>query len=262
MKTKTVSILSIACVAGSLSSTTSSAASAEGWQFEVSPYLLAAGMDGTIGVKGYTTDIDVSFSDIAKNLKGGFMGLFTARKGPWKYGLEGVYMKLEDSPSGSITGPGGNVSVGGKLNSVSKMYIYQGTVGYRVLDGKTKLDVLGALRYTKLEADMTIKVQFNPGVVFPGGKLKAGGSESWTDAVVGFGVSHQVSDNVTLVGYADVGGSSDDTTYQFIAGADWEFKKDYLARFGYRYLSWDYESGGTTWDIATSGPYIGLGIRF
>lgn len=238
----------------------SATASAEGWQFEATPYLLASGMEGKAGVKGHTADVDVSFSDIMDTLDMGFMGLFTAKNGPWLFGLEGVYMKLSDSIRGSVTGPGGLVSVNGKLDSETTMTILQGTVGYRVMDGKTKVYVLGALRYTDLVADMTVKASFNPPIY--NGKKHASGSEGWTDAVVGLSVSHQLTDNFALVGYADVGGSSDDNTYQLIAGADWEFKKDYIARVGYRYLSWDYKSGDTTWDVAASGPYIGMGIKF
>ena len=238
----------------------SATASAEGWQFEATPYLLASGMEGKAGVRGVTGDVDVSFSDILDTLDMGFMGLFTAKKGPWLFGLEGVYMKLSDSIHGSVTGPGGLVSIDGKLDMESTMSILQGTVGYRVLDGKTKVYVLGALRYTNLDADVKVKVSFDPPIY--DGKTRASGDKGWTDLVAGVSVNHQLTDNVALVGYADVGGSNDDTTYQFIAGADWEFKKDYLARFGYRYLSWDYENGGTKWDVAASGPYIGLGIKF
>ena len=49
---------------------------------------------------------------------------------------------------------------------------------------------------------------------------------------------------------------------QLIAGLDWEFKKDYIAKLGYRVLDWDYEEDGVVWDMAMNGMYLGLGIRF
>jgi hypothetical protein len=237
------------------------AAESDAWQYEITPYLLAAGMEGTVGVRGVTADIDVSFDEILDSLDSGFMGIFTAHKGPWSYALEGVYMKLESEGANSVTGPFGNVTVNGALDVTSKMYIYQGTAGYRLLDGTTTVDAIGALRYTKLEADMDVRIT-TTGIVFPGGAISAGGSVSWTDAVVGAVVKHPVSDKVALIGYADVGGGGSDLTYQFIAGANWEFNKGYTAKVGYRYLSWDYEEDGTVWDIDASGPYLGLGIRF
>lgn len=259
MKSTTLAVFSVACLAGSVSPL-AFAASSDEWQFEVTPYLFAAGLKGDVGVKGYKTSVDMSFSDIWDDLDMAFMAVFTARKGPWIFGLETFYMEMEDSASGSVSGPGGVVSINGKLDATMKQYLYQGTVGYRVLDGKTKVDVLGALRYNKLEADMKVKYEFDPPIF--SGKKRASGSESWTDAVIGINILHQLTDNIALQGYADAGGSSDDTTFHFIAGVNWEFKKDYVARFGYRYLSWDYENKGTVWDTHVDGPYMGLGIKF
>jgi hypothetical protein len=232
------------------------------WQYEITPYALTAGLDGTAGVRGVTTDIDMSIGDVLDDLEMGFMGLFTARRGPWMYGLEGVYFKLEDQGSKSVTGPFGNVSVSGALQLTTKMYVYQGSLGYRVVDGATTVDLIGALRYTKLDLEMDVTITTTPGIVFPGGTRSASGSDSWTDAVVGVMVQHPVSDAVDLLGYVDVGGGGSELTYQVIAGANWEFSKGYTAKLGYRLLDWDYEEDGIVWDMTASGPYLGLGIRF
>jgi hypothetical protein len=237
-----------------------SPAATDQWQFEVTPYLLAAGMDGTVGIRGHEADVDMSFSDIWDDLDGGFMGLFTAKKGPWLLAFEGVYIKLEDGASRTITGPGGIVSRDGELDVTNTMYIAQGTVGYQVMDDRTKLYVLGALRYTDLEVEMDVDVAFSPPPF--DGSLSEDGSDSWIDAVVGLHAVHSVSDVVSLVGYADIGAGGSDLTYQLEAGVNWEFNEGYTAKIGYRYLYWDYEDGGNVWDIAVSGPYLGLGIRF
>lgn len=247
---------------GVSTSPSATAADTDSWRFEVTPYLLGARMDGTVGVRGYTTDVDASFDEILDHLDAGFMGLFTAQKGPWSFGFEAVYMKLEDGNSGGVTGPGGVVSVNGQLDVTSRLYVYQGTVGYRVLDRGTQVDVLGAVRYTDLDVDLDVAAQFTPGVVFPGGARSAGGSEGWADVVVGARILHPLTDQVALLGYVDVGGGGSDLTYQFIGGVNWEFTKNFVAKIGYRYLYWDYENNGTVWDMAARGPYLGLGIRF
>lgn len=259
MRTHTTAILSVVCL-GLAISRPGVAAEADAWEYEVTPYLLAAGMDGSVGVKGFTTDVDASFSDILENLDAGFMALFTAQKGPWTFDLEGVYMKLEGDAATTVTGPGGVVSVNGQLDVTNSLYIVQAAVGYRVLDDKTRLDFLGALRWTKLDAKLAVDAATDPPVFDTSNS--ASGDESWTDFVVGARVLHPVSENVTLVGYADIGAGGSDLTYQLIGGVNWEFKKDFSAKFGYRYLSWDYEDDGTVWDVAASGPYLGLGIRF
>ena len=253
-------MLSSLCIGAGLGLSGVTAAAGDEWQFEVTPYLLAAGMDGTVGVRGYEADIDMSFSDILDDLDGGFMGLFTAQKGPWLFALEGVYMKLEDGAARTVTGPGGVVSRTGKLDITNTMYIAQGTVGYQLMDDRTKLYALGALRYTDLEVEMDVDVAFAPPPF--GGSLSEHGSESWVDAVVGLHAVHSVSDVVSLVGYADIGAGGSDLTYQVMAGVNWEFNEGYTAKIGYRYLYWDYEDGGTVWDMTASGPYLGLGIRF
>jgi len=231
------------------------------WQYEITPYLLVAGMEGTAGVRGYNTDLDASFSDIIDNLDVGFMGLFMARKGPWSLGLEGVYIDLSNESTTPVTGPAGFRSGNGKLDVSSTMYIAQGTVEYRLVDGKTMLDGVGALRYTKLDLDMDVVIQFDEPRPFDGADSE-GGSDAWVDAVVGLHVRHSVSDKTTLLGYLDIGGGGSDLTYQLMGGINWEFTKGYTAKLGYRYLYWDYEDGGFVWDMTAKGPYLGLGIRF
>jgi len=259
MKILNTIIMLLLCSIASLN-TSYAENSANEWQFEATPYLFAAGMDGTIGVNYHDVGLDVSFDDLLDDLDMGFMGLFTAQKGPWIFALEGVYMKLEGGTSGSINGPGDRVSINGELDITNSMYVAQGTMGYRVYDGDTKINAFAALRYTRIEVEMDVTAAFTPPPF--SGELSADDSKNWTDFVAGLQVVHPVSNNVELAGYADVGGGGSDLTYQFMADVNWEFKKDYRLKFGYRYLSWDYEDKGFKWDVAASGPYLGLGIRF
>ncbi|MDX2424239.1 MAG: hypothetical protein QNK43_16375 [Amphritea sp.] len=236
---------------------------ADAWQFEITPYFFAAGLKGQAGIRGVTSDVDMSFNDIWNNLDSGFMGLFTAQNGLWSYGFEGVYFKVTDEGSKSVTGPFGNVTVDGALELTTSINVYQGSVGYRVLDDRTVVDVIGAVRYTQVKADMNAAITTTPPITFPpGGTLSASGSEGWTDAVIGVRALHPVSDNVSLLGYADVGAGGSDLTYQLIAGVNWEFVEDVTAKAGYRVLDWDYKNEGTVWDMKASGMYLGVGFKF
>lgn len=255
-------LFSLLTIVGCSVSLTAYSAETEQWEFEATPYLFAAGLNGTVGIRGVTSDVNSSFRNILDNLDQGFMGLVTARKGRWTYGLEAVYMKLSDQESKSVTGPFGHISANGTLKVTSKMYIYQGSVAYRLLDTDTTVDLVGALRYTKLDTSASLSITTNPGIVFPGGNKSASGSVSWTDAVIGVRATHRLSDEFSLFGYADIGGGGSDLTYQFMLGAEWEFAKGFTAKAGYRQLYWDYKKDGTVWDMRVSGPYLGLGIRF
>jgi hypothetical protein len=251
-----------ALTVGTVSAAQGTAPTSGDWQFEVTPYLFASGLKGDLGVKGVTTNVDVSFEDISSNLDAGFMGMFTAQRGRWVYSLDGTYMKLTDMQSKTVTGPFGVVSVNGAVNAATTLKVWQGSIGYRVLDERTKVDMVGALRYTEIKADVYVAIGTVPAVVFPGGASADGGKESWTDAVIGARVVHPLNDQWSLVGYVDAGGSSGSSTYQWLAGVNWEFSKGFSAKAGYRELSWDYDKNGALWDIKASGPYLGLGIKF
>ena len=47
----------------------------DAWQFEITPYLFAAGMNGTLGARGVESDLDMSFNDIWDRLDKAFMML-------------------------------------------------------------------------------------------------------------------------------------------------------------------------------------------
>jgi hypothetical protein len=235
---------------------------ADKWQFEITPYLFAAGMNGKTGIGPVTSNVAMSFDDIRKNLDRGFMALFEARKGPWTYGLEGVYFKLKDEGARSWQGPLGSSSTG-TLEATMTEQLYQLTAGYRVMDEHTEVDVLGAARYTQLDADLNLTVTTGPSLL-PDGSNSIGGTENWWDPVIGARVLQPLSDAWTLVGYADIGGfgAGSRLTYQLLAGANWQFSKSVSAKAGYRYLYQDYENGSFVWDMKSSGYYLGAGFRF
>jgi len=232
------------------------------WNFEVTPYFFAAGLNGTAGARGIEADVDASFSDIWDNLDIGLMGLFLARRGPWTLTFDGVYFKVADQPSKTVTGPFGQVSVEGALDVSASVTVLQPSLWYRVRDDRTKVDLGAGLRYTRLDLDLDVKISTDPGIVFPGERASFSGSESWVDLVVGAQVTHPISDRWSLMGYADLGGGGSSTTYQVLAGANWTLNDRFTAKAGYRYVYWDYEDDGVVWDISASGPYLGLGIAF
>ncbi|MCB1797455.1 MAG: hypothetical protein KDI67_01110 [Gammaproteobacteria bacterium] len=101
-----------------------------------------------------------------------------------------------------------------------------------MLDDATKVDLVGAVRYTKLATDTVVRIASVPVIVFPGGATSAEGSDSWVDAVVGARALYPDSGSLVLLGYSDVGGS--DLTCELIGGVNWNFSKGCTAIFGYR----------------------------
>jgi hypothetical protein len=189
-------------------------------------------------------------------------GELVARKGPVSLGLDAEYIRLSDDGTRAVTGPEGRATVQGKLDATSTLSILQGMIGYRVLDEQTKVDLVGGLRVTGLDADLDLDGTLSVGDAVFGKGRSLSGSRDWVDVVGGVRIAHAISDQVTLSGYVDVGGGGSSLTWQALVGVNWQVARDYTVKLGYRELSWDYSSGGVVWDTKLHGPYIGLGIRF
>lgn len=235
-------------------------ASEDEWRHEFSPYFFAASLKGENGVQGVTSDIDMNFSDIWDNLDAGAMALFESGKDRWFYILEGLYFKISDEGLTSISDSSGNTLADNSIEITTPMYLFQTLGGYRLLDDKTKFDVLGGLRYTRVEVEAEI-VTTTPGILFPGGSRKSELDEGWTDFIVGARVLHPIAKDWFFLGVADVGAGGSDFTYNVITGVNWKFKKDYTAKFTYRHIYWDYNDNGFLWDMTSSGLMVGLGIQ-
>lgn len=232
------------------------------WQFEFTPYLFAAGLKGTTGVRGLTADVEVPVEKLVHKIDSVFMGSFEARKDQWLFGFDAFYVRLEGEGARSWRGPFGIGSFTGDLDVSAKEQIYQPSLGYRVFDEGTTFDIFGVARYTKIDSEFNLVV--TTGGLLPGGATSLSATKSWWDPVVGARVRFPFAEQWSLVGYVDVGGFGvgSDLTYQATAGADWQFSKNVSAKAGYRYLHQDYEDNGFVWDMALQGFYFGLGIRF
>jgi opacity protein-like surface antigen len=262
MKTtrKLLPLLSAVALSSFAGAAAAQATDMNAWQIEATPYVWAAGIKGEAGIHGVKAELDESFSDIMETLKVGLMGLVTARKGQWGFAFEGFHIRQDHEIKHSVKTPSG-ISVNGELDATNTLSIAQASALYRVVDDKTKVDLLAGARYTRVGLELDVDIQFSPAVL-PGGGLEADDSVSWTDGVVGVAVHHPLNEKWALDVYGDVGKGSDDSTWQYAIGASYEIDKSSRVRFGYRALSWDYEKDGVTWDNVQSGPYIGMGFKF
>ncbi|MGH8632847.1 MAG: hypothetical protein ACRET7_01800 [Burkholderiales bacterium] len=71
---------------------------------------------------------------------------------------------------------GQSVRIGGLETSI-RQEIYQPFVGYRVVGGGTKFDVIGAARYTQIDTELNLTV--TTGGLLPGGTRSVSEGESW-----------------------------------------------------------------------------------
>jgi opacity protein-like surface antigen len=236
------------------------AAPAEEWRFELTPYLFGASLTGTTGVGDVRAAVDMSFDDVLDNLDSGFMAMLEARKGKWGFGLDGVYFKLKDERTRSWQGPGGIGTATGTLEATMTQQVVQVFAAYRIAEGPSSVDVIGAARYTQLDSDLTLVT--TTGGLLPGNTRSLSGGKEWWDGVIGVRATMPLAERWTLVSYADIGAGGSDIAYQGILGVNWQASKTFAVKGGYRYFYQDYEEGGFVWDMAAHGLYLGLGISF
>jgi opacity protein-like surface antigen len=235
----------------------------ERWQFEATPYLFGAGLDGTVGVRGVEAEVDAELEDIFDNLDSAFMGTIELRRGRFGLLLDGLYFKLKDEGAQSWSGPAGIGSATGELEATSTMRVYQVAAAYRIGE-RTTVDLIAGARYTQVDAELDLTV--TTAGLLPGGARSVSDDRSWWDPVIGARVLIPIGERWTAVLYGDFGGFDvgSDSTYQLIAGLNWQFAQHFSLKAGYRYIYQDYEDDddGFKWDMAAYGPYLGLGIRF
>lgn len=222
----------------------------EGWEFEFTPYIWGASIEGEIGVKGLSTPIDWGFDDILENLDGAFMFAFDARKDRFGIYTEGFWMKLSDR-SGSSEPDFRDVKV-----TVSDL-IFDAMIYYRVVEEPYTLDLLAGGRYFYLDTEL----DFKSGIL---GGRQVSGSQDFIDPVVGFRLHYPFSEKFTGVLFGDIGGFdvSSKLTWQVFAGLHYKLTECVDLKVEWRHMEIDYDRGGFKTDLELNGLMLGAGITF
>jgi hypothetical protein len=280
MKTTTVptsiALAAIACasfgsaLAGSASSTvttppiqpTPSAGSP--WQFRLEPYLWLPGLNGTVGARGRTTDIDLSASD-----------MFSGGSGPATYDLNMYFAMQAEARNGrwGVLADAAylDLGIGGAAPSPRhlaadvdcKEFLGDLVVAYRVMEEPTSfLDLYAGARFNSLSLDLHAQADL---VNFPTEvAINNSQSETWADPIIGARGQWNFSNKWFLAGKADIGGFgvSSDLLWSAQATLGYQFTDMFSTEIGYRYNDTDYKNGGFTYDMAMGGLYAGFDFKF
>jgi len=228
-------------------------AGAAGWEFEATPYLWAAGLDGSVRAGPSfipSANIDWSASDILSNLDIGAMGVLEGQNGRWGFVVDAIYVKLSDQ----------KVTPGIRFASVDaevKQQIYSLFGTYRLVEGPTRVDALAGMRYVDIRAPVSA-------VRTAGGVISVDAGDDWWDPYVGIRVSHPLTERWSVLGWGAIGGFGvgSDFAWDVIAAVNYQFSPTISGKFGFRYLDMDYEADRFDYDAGMGGPFLGLGIRF
>ncbi|MFM0220166.1 hypothetical protein [Paraburkholderia caledonica] len=229
-------------------------ATPDAWQFELTPYLWAAGFSGwsRVGERTPTVKFDANFSDVWRNLDIGAMGNFEARKGRWAIVFDAIYVKLSRTSGPLLGGELGTAKLTGDET------ILQLAGAYRALDSPvTPVDMLVGVRFTDLYAQLS----FSQSTLLPNGPSRSD-SKNWTDGFVGVRAAYVFSEKWSVVGYADAGTGGTKYSWQLYGGVNYNFSKTIVGKLGYRVLTQNYDKTDFLYNVRTSGVFAGVGIKF
>jgi hypothetical protein len=197
-------------------------------------------------------------------LKFAFMGALEARRGPWSFLGDAIYLNMGDLKSKvtSISGPGGSVSVPIDAGTRSDLKGFVGTLegGYAMLQAPgARADVVAGVRYAQLKAKLNWELN-GP----TGGLASSGGVEStkdFIDGIVGVRGSADLGGNWDFRYYADAGAGSSRFTWQALAGVGYRYGWGDVT-LAYRHLAYDFHNDRPLSDLKFSGPLLGVGFKF
>lgn len=196
-------------------------------------------------------DIDLSFSDVLKDLEGGLMGATEYRTGP--FSILGDLMFTQVRPGGTLRGP-----LKSEVELRQRAWTVQGIGLYRVYaTPDMRVDLGGGLRFWHLDNKASINSNALP-------YRTASQDKSWIDPVLAARLQARLADNWAVTAYADYGfsGVGSDKTWQVLGTVDYSWSENLSVSMGYRVLATDYEDGDFTYDVTMRGPVVGISYRF
>lgn len=220
--------------------------------FQLTPYVWATGVGGTARpfAGAPVLDVDASFGDLLEDLDAAFFLSGYARAE--RFVLVTDFSYASSSRGGVARVPGlGPVPAEGRLRQTSFTLVS----GYRVVDDpRVTLDLLAGARAWRIRADVELA----------GGALSRSPGLDFVDPIVAARANLGLGSGWSTILYGDVGGfgAGSDRTWQGFATLNYQISGSLFLSAGYRFLSVDYDSGGTAADLRLGGPIVGVTYRF
>jgi hypothetical protein len=212
---------------------------AQQWDWKLTPYLWAAGIDGSAVVGPVTGDVSMSFSDVVDVLRGGGLVRLEAQRNRHGFFGDLVYLRLKEEDARG--------TIGGSLELKLDALIAEGAYFYRI-GNQYALEI--GLRYWDFET--TLRPALLP---------EAKRANDFVDGFIGFRSVFEVSEKWDMLFRGNVGGGGSD----FAAGLQIDFRRRFESGntldIGYRALEIDFTDGSglltTGLDMTLQGLSIG-----
>lgn len=225
-------------------------APSSGWEITSAFYAPLMGLEGSVGLAGIGPfDVDSSFGDVLDVMDAGLSGAVEFRNGPWSIMADAIWLKLSDSAN-PLPGTAFHFSQEQITGSLSAGYEIHRTES-------TSLRLIAGAAYNHLTLELDLAPPLLPA-------LTRSGSQSWIDPFIGLNYRQQVGERWTLFAdglYGGFGVSSEEY-WQAMAGVGYRLSEKTSLAIAYRVIAVDYKQGGFVYDTETSGPNVGLIVRF
>jgi hypothetical protein len=221
-------------------------------EIRVTPYLWVAGTNGDIGIPRGDGEVEVgkSFADILGSLNFAFMGTLDVRHERIVAMADVIYLDMSVDVDG-IRDPQffqGEVDQSVLVSTLS--------AGYRVLDGgPLSVDLLVGGRLVSLDTAILLEGPLNT--------REAERSVSKISPLVGGRVTFPLNNDLAIVLYGDAGGlGGSDVKWQAAGTVQWDISRHWRVLGGYRHMAIHHDSADYEFDVALSGPLLGVSYRF
>lgn len=222
------------------------------WSGSVTAYGWFPALSGNIAIpgSGLSTDFSQSIGDILSQLDFAFSGQGEL----WymqRFGVSAdlVYSQLSDATT--LPGPAGvRIRHAVESTMVTVVGLYRA-----YSDDTVFVDLLAGGRYVSNDLTLT---ELSPG------SRSASRGDDFLDPIIGVRGGVKLTDRWSLGGLIDIGGfgAGSDFALEVVASARYAITPTITADVGFRYLSFDREGSGTTYDLQQFGPVAGLTLRF
>ena len=229
----------------------------DAWRFEVTPYLWAPGIKGTIGLDdGRARSADFTTSNVLGALKSGGMIAAEAHKGNW--GVMGDLVSATLQKTGAIPVEGGTATLGDKITL--QQTLLTGAATYTVINNKDAyVDALLGVRAVYATATLNLNIA---GTL---DKASVSKTTSTVDPIIGAKGRYRIADSTWYIPfYGDIGSGSGaaNLTWQAMAGVGKTFGSLIDASLTYRALYYDMKDGGVLQKTTMLGPQAAVTFKF
>ena len=219
----------------------------DGWEFEITPHYWYSDVEFDVESDSLDISADADFDEVFNIMEYAVFVYGEARKDRWGFwGSLDLLSLNEDKIVQTF-----------KADVEMDQTLFQIGAAYRIYDEGLKVDLLGGLRYTEIDVDVSAK---NP----VGRAIDDSEDEDWIEPLVGARLINDWTDWWYSSLSFDVGGAGigSDFTWQVFLSQGFRLSRNIDLRVGYRYLDIDYDHNGVSVETTTSGPLAGLAFRF